>query len=258
MHRAPPTAAARRRISLSLVALAASLVLARHAQAQFITSASQLGPPARTITFSQYLGVQSVRTPINVSLDPALPVTLTASGTAGTILSDQQYNLGGLNTGAPPDAVFCINGAWRGQEGYVGLFPGSIATFMWGAAATGVGAFMNYVPLCGTADKRPPTISLLGASGAVLETYNVDALGRIVTPNGLNEGAFRGALRSQADVFGVQFTGAFLVLDNLQIAGLPTGVTPPPVTTVPEPRSGVLIAAALGGIHLARRIRRRA
>ncbi|MEO7520990.1 MAG: PEP-CTERM sorting domain-containing protein, partial [Gemmatimonas sp.] len=237
------------------LALAAVIGMPAVVRAQFITSAAVLGTPTQTITFSQFVA-GSTSLPQNVSIDPARPVMLTAPDPNNTPrIYNQDYALGGYfpNDAIFNDSRFCTNGLWNsGRSGYVGFFPGTVGRFTLGAPVQEVGATLNYVPLCSQPSQGSPTMRLLGQGGNVLASYDIDALGRIVTPNQLNAGMFRGAIRQEADVYGVEFAGGFLVLDDLVYVA--ANVTPPN-TTAPEPSALVLLAGGLAVIVAARRRR---
>jgi PEP-CTERM motif len=227
-------------------AITTLLTAPRRAAAQFVTSA--LSGPVTTLTFSEFLTRQALSaSPIDV--DPSADVVLATHeniGQFGPSILNATYGLGGYFPEFPElnDAAFCSNGEWSSaRNGFLALFPLTTVRLTFGGRAlSGVGALMNYAPLCGASDQSPPTMRLLGADNTVLASYNIDALGRIETPNQLDAGVFRGAVRPTADIFGVEFIGAFMVVDDVTLR-FPT--TPPPVSTVPEPASVALVAVGL-------------
>ena len=198
----------------------------------------------------------SIPVPQNVSTDPARSVLLTSRNppNAVTIYNDF-YNIGGYFPDQPifNDPQFCTNGQWSSaRNGFVGLFPGSVARFTFGTAVQSVGAMLNYAPTCGDGSQRAPLLRLLGESGNVLKSFDIDALGRIITPNQQDAGMLRGATRAAGDIFAVEFVGGFLVLDDLMYVD---AAQLPPSTTVPEPSTVALFAVGLGMIAI--RARRR-
>jgi PEP-CTERM motif len=160
--------------------------------------------------------------------------TTTYNGTAGGSGSSI-YNSGfGLGN----------NGIWtNGRNGYVGN-NGEIGftqfVFDDGPVA-GVGAFVNYA----TYSLSPDAImEALDMSGNVIETYNVTALAPISTPSAIDDGAFRGFLRATNDTYGVRYSNAFSVLDDLTFAR---------AEAVPEPSTIALVGVALASLPMARR-----
>ena len=82
-----------------------------------------------------------------------------------------------------------------------------------------VGGFMNYCPNCGSMS-RPPFpddvfIEALGATGEVLEVYNLADLAPISTPGAVDDGAFRGISRDTNDIFAFRISGLLSVIDDL-------------------------------------------
>jgi len=80
-------------------------------------------------------------------------------------------------------------------------------------------------------------ILALAADSSVLEQYDITQLAPISTPGGVNDGAFRGILRSNADIFGFSVSNSAAVLTDLTFSS----ATLPDNSSVPEPRSIVLM-----------------
>ena len=113
-----------------------------------------------------------------------------------------------------------------------------------------VGGFVNYAICPGFAQCDPAQhfiIQALGAGNGILETYDISALAPIITPGGLNAGAFRGIERSTNDIVAFRTFNAVHVLDNLEFAR---------TSAVPEPSTLGLIGVGLLGLTAMRRRRR--
>jgi len=105
------------------------------------------------------------------------------------------------------------NGSWdTGREGFTGLNTeiGSM-TFTLPFEVNYVGGFINYF--------SPPStdiiISALDISDNILESYTLNALAAISTPDGINEGAFRGISRDTFDIAAFRVSNGYVVLDDL-------------------------------------------
>lgn len=141
---------------------------------------------------------------------------------------------------------FGTNGTWSSGNRKIvssGLL-GTVAVrfdFNFGPVS-GAGVFMNYHP-----DAHPTiTIAALDANGNVLEIWDLTSLAPIVTPNGVDGGAFRGIQRSQADIYALEFrnsiAGRPMGFDNLRFSSV-----------VPEPSTALLLGGAAGMIAARRR-----
>jgi hypothetical protein len=133
------------------------------------------------------------------------------------------------------------NGSWNSaRNGYAGYAygPGYMEFAFNDGPVAAVGAFMNDAPGFGT----DLIISAYGTSG-LLESYNITVLYPIVTPSGINDGAFRGIERSSADITSFRVFGYVPVVDNLTFGGAGS--------QVPEPTSLLLLSSGLGMIGLA-------
>jgi hypothetical protein len=88
-----------------------------------------------------------------------------------------------------------------------------------------------------------------------LETYDVTTCADIVTPNGVNAGAFRGIERTSADISYFAITGLAPALDDLTFRPRSAPNPNPDPEPVLEPSTLLLLGAGLGGLVIWRRRR---
>jgi len=207
-------------------------------QADLVTSAGDI-PSATVIDFSEFGGSFLFTSgPVQIGNPVALDIEWFSTN-SNAVIGNGGYGLGD-------------NGGWdSGRNGYTGLNTDSGSmTFQFNdGPVAGVGGFMNYaVPNFGT-----PTIEVLDQGGAVLESYDILALAPISTPNGTNEGAFRGIVRPQADIYALRLLNGYDVLDDLTFSAGPRE----PVVPVPTLSTWALMLLA-GLLGIAAFTRRRA
>lgn len=137
--------------------------------------------------------------------DTGKPVTL-ASGDAswtsdysGAVIGNEFYQLLG-------------NGYWdSGRNGFTGLaIDGASMTFSFKDNVNYVGGFMNYY-----SSSSNILIESLGRDNSVLESYALDLLAPISTPDGKNKGAFRGISSDAFDIAAFRVSNGYVVLDDL-------------------------------------------
>ena len=225
-----------------LVAIAcfALLVWPHVASAELITSSAGIGGPSKTVNFSQF-SAPFVSTIGPVQIGGLVGESITWSSpllTAG--IGSGPYGLGG-------------NGRWDASRTFTASGDDTavmLYSFLDGPVSA-VGGFLNY----GIEDGvfvAPVLIEALDINGNVLESYDLLTLAAILTPGGLNDGAFRGIVRPTNDIYGFQISGRGIVLDDLTFARVPV------TATVPEPATLWLVgigAATCAGVL--RRSRRR-
>ena len=149
---------------------------------------------------------------------------------------------------------FADNGLWDGSFPFVAAdFDALTGTedrfrvmFTFATPVAGVGGFMNYVAFDGSRYSAP-TITAWRSDGAMLERYDLHLYAPVITPGGLNEGAFRGISDLTATLrFSIENSG--IGLSNLTV--IPGG------TPVPEPGASALVGLALAAIACTRRFSR--
>lgn len=204
--------------------------------ADLVQSAGEI-PAATVIDFSEFSGsFLFTAGPVQIGGPVGLDIEWSSSN-VNAVIGDGQYGL-------------VDNGNWTaGRNGYTGLniADGSMTFQFNDAPVAGVGGFMNYAaPNYGSA-----IIEALDQGGAILESYDILALAPISTPGGTDEGAFRGIVRPQADIYAFRLLNAFDVLDDLTFTNVPTG-PPEPVPTL-STWALILMAGLLGMVAFVRR-----
>jgi hypothetical protein len=212
--------------------LAAMLVTSGTARADLITTRSA---GWTVIDFNQFDKVMFTFGPEQVGptgLDVMFRATPQGGGITGqgSVLGAVGYGLGG-------------NGEWTSAKSYTGLDAprGSMTyTFNFGLVSA-VGGFVNYAPV-----DVDLTMEALDSLGNILESHSLTRESPISTPNGVDQGAFRGIRRSTAEIAAFRLSNSWVVLDDLAF----TQAAP-----VPEPSSAILVATMGVGL-VVRRVRR--
>lgn len=167
----------------------------------------------------------------------------------------------GSNSGQGSAVGRCLyglghNGDLDGDAVFIGLDGGrgALQFTLTSAPVASFGAYVNYAQFSGVAYGDRPVISVIGADGGVLESYDLQALAPIDTAGGLNEFAFRGIERESADIHGLWLSGGYIVaIDPLALARPQLASIEDIAAPVPEPSTYALMLAGLAALGLARR-----
>ena len=234
LEAAPKAQPSKRRSRLAASALEGlsacviAMLAASSAQAALITSATDIQQSYVVVDFSQFNSdTYLTATPVQVGSLVQSDVTAIGVGPFQRILVSIDFTIGG-------------NGQWTtARDGYVSSNSGggSITFSFNNGPVSTVGGLMNYALYT-----EPVLIQALDSGGAVLESYDVDAVAPISTPGGTDEGAFRGIARASADISAFRFTGVFTLLDDLTFS-------------VPEPGTFALLSLGLLGLGFTARRR---
>lgn len=191
------------------VALAMIVCISATVRAGTITDVSGMPGMSTTIDFHEFTGSFVDITPA-VQVGTSLGFDVTVEGPQFSEIGDSTYLLGG-------------NGQWNsGRVGFVATNNGDgtnevIFRFNDGPVRA-VGGFVNYSPSVSFADF---VLEALDASDAAIESFNITDDGSISTPSASNDGAFRGIVRTNYDIYGLRMSGSFGVLDDLTFTPVP-------------------------------------
>lgn len=192
----------------SVLAVIATVLLATGASATLVTNSTSFPADPIVIDFSQFVGSNEIRGtngPVQIGGLVGADVVFTGTGMNGWLSNFHNF---GLNA----------NGAWTfARNGYAALNSSTdLIVFTSATPVSAVGGFMNYSPTYPNA-----TIEVLGSGDVVLESYDLTSAAPIST-SGNDQGAFRGIVRSSADIVAFRICGGYPVIDNLTFAGAST------------------------------------
>ncbi len=206
------------------------------AQADFLTSSDSMVNPT-VIDFEAQPTVGNVPGPIQIGTPVGLDIEFSGIPNTG-LYTNTGWGLGD-------------NGSWnRTNLGVNDARPGSMLIAFNDGPVASVGGFMNHAPNFG-ADLE---IRALDAGMSVLEEYNVTSLAPIVTPGGVDDGAFRGISRLTPDIHYFEVVGYVQVLDDLTFSGQGLDTTPVPSLSAWS-RIGLTLMVLLAGLMVVRRFR---
>lgn len=205
-----------------------SFFLTSYASAALLTSNTITDPDV--IDFSQFVGNEynGVSGPVQIGDLIGIDVTATGSND-GLWLRNSDWGLLG-------------NGNWNsGRNGYSGYAYGGEMVFSFNdGPVTAVGGFMNEA----TGQNTDFIITAYDAAMNVIESYDIWAMAPINTPNGINDGAFRGIDVGSPLIYHFGVAGYVPVLDDLTFGG--AGSPPPePNNPIPEPATMILFGIGL-------------
>ncbi len=201
-----------------------AVLLTTGASATLVTDSSSFPAGSLVIDFSQFTGasqLDGINGPVQVGGLVGADVVFTSTNGAGWLTN---FNGWGL----------VANGTWTAaRNGYSGINgTADPMSFTFASPVSAVGGFMNYAVPYGSV-----TFEVLGAGNVVLETYDLTSAGPISTPSGTDAGAFRGIVRSSADIVALRITGGYALLDDLTFSK----ATPIPTAS----RSGLVVLCLL-------------
>lgn len=210
---------------------AAFLFITCLARADLVTSSAQFISPS-VIDFSQFADASGLQTtgPVQVGALAGVDVVFTSTNVDGAILGSGPYGLGD-------------NGQWDANQTFAGLnvdasgFDGYTMMFQFNSGPVAdVGGIMNYATFAGSGF-GDVILSALAADNSTLEAWDLSVLAPILTPNGIDDGAFRGIVRPQADIFGFAVSNSAVAITDLTFSSQ--------VVPTPEPGSLLLLFTAL-------------
>jgi hypothetical protein len=190
------------KMSVTLLGLA---VFASSANATLITSSGGMSAIDGTLTFDgppvNYFGTGPIQVGVGV-------------GENITWLSTNSSFQGGSVCNYSGGYGFVVNGFWSGKS-MIGLNSynnGDVMTIAFNdGPVKEVGGFLNYATL-GFGDAF---IAAYDSSNNLLESYNLSQDAPISTPNGFNDGAFRGIVRDCDDIKYFTMSGAYIGADDV-------------------------------------------
>jgi hypothetical protein len=209
----------------ALAGLVITAMFSSPAGAVLLNTPSAVPANASTVDFAQFAAtgriVFGAAAPPFVIDDLANePVVMRAVSGSGSIVA---LIAGDHTPPEYPDNNFYLgpNGYWGpGRAGFLGT-DGESALCVVRIEFTDrpvalVGGLFNYSPTF-----PDLTITALGEDGSILEQYAINSVAPISTPQMVDVGEFRGIRRDENDIFALQMTARYAVVDDIRFSRVP-------------------------------------
>ena len=225
------------------------------AHAFLVTDFTAIPSVAPTIDFSQFFSIG--RIVLNAG-DPPIEIDTLTSETVllrpvSAAMTSAALLLGQNTPPAHADNGYYLgaNGYWGpGRLGFLGVGGGNgsraVARIEFTSGPVSfVGGLFNYPP--NFPQFLPVVMSALDSNLSVIEQHSIDVEAPISTTFQTDVGAFRGIAHDQPDIFAVEISAPFAVMDDIRFSR----------TVVPEPGTVSGIAVTISIISLSYRAKRR-
>lgn len=223
------------RVKILTTLLLGSVCFASPANATLVTSDSFTN--SSTVDFSDQPDQINILGPVQIGNLVGEDITVASSSATNDLFSGLYFNYSSWG--------LCDNGTWGSPQTYVSLNGSNdVITFAFNdGPVSSVGGFMNYA-ICTDTDF---IITALDADMNILESYNLTSLADIITPQGFNDGAFRGITRATDDISYFRLSGGLAnALDDLTFSR-------EGISDIPEPAPLALLGLGLLGLGLRRK-----
>ena len=220
---------------MKYLVLIITFIIPINTYAVLVTDTSQFTNNVAVIDFSQFSGQRVFG-----------PGLIQVGSLVGENIMWSANNTGSIILGEFPDYGLGNNGIWTNEKIFVGLngqpdnLIHSMRFMFLDGPINAVGGELNYTP---NREDLPTVysnalISALDINGNVIEEYNLLTDAPISTPNGANEGLFRGILRQSDDIYGFKLENSVMVIDDLTFSR---------INPIPIPPAIILFSSSLFG-----------